>query len=125
MRSVFGMLALGLLDWLQQMRSSARSGFLFRKPISIEFGNHNAVADADKTSADLVLISPKLERRRPCATRHQAARRRQYSHDQQAEASAMRQALPALSSFPFPSLSDRCTRMFWAVRHPDLPRSNR
>jgi len=33
-----------------------------RKPISIELGDHNAVADANEAPADLVLISPKFER---------------------------------------------------------------
>ena len=63
MRSALGVQALGLLDWLQQMRSSARRGFLFRKTISIELGDHNAVvADGDKTPADFVLVAPKFER---------------------------------------------------------------
>ena len=38
-----------------------RVGFLFGKTISIELGDHNAVADANETPADLVLISPKFE----------------------------------------------------------------
>ena len=45
-----------------------------RKPVFVEPGDHNAVADADKTSADLVLVSPKFECWRPCAARHQATR---------------------------------------------------
>ena len=33
----------------------------------------------------------------------------------------MRPAVPALFCFPFPGLSDRCRRVFWAVRHRSAP----
>ena len=54
---------------------------------------------------DLALLGIKL----PGSERH--------FHDQQAEASAVRPAIPALFCFPFPCLSDRFRRVFWAVRH--------
>ena len=36
-------------------------GFLFGQAVLVEPGDHNAVADANETPEDLVLISPKFE----------------------------------------------------------------
>jgi hypothetical protein len=46
---------------LNRLAETATAGFLFGKPIHIELGDHNAVADANETPADIVLISQKFE----------------------------------------------------------------
>jgi hypothetical protein len=64
MRLALGMRARSLsLGWLLSRARGRESpfGVLCGKPICVEPDDHNPIADADETPADLVLISPKFE----------------------------------------------------------------
>jgi hypothetical protein len=81
-----------------------------RKPGFVEFGDHYAVANsaADETPTDPVLVSPKLESWVQRPARLKRTPQSQHIDDQQAEAPAVRLAIPALLCFLLPDIADYC-----------------